>query len=70
MKLSELKQIIHLLPDDTEVTIGEAQTSHLVKETWGNHDGRYNMRCTVCGWTSNDISARDNPPTVCPRCGK
>lgn len=72
MKVSELKSIIHLLPPDTEVTIGEPpkiKTSTLKREEWGNHDGRYNMRCSACGWVSDDIPRNQIPPTFCPKCG-
>lgn len=73
MKLSELKTIMHLLPDDTEITISNAPVSTILLETlkredWGNHDGRYNMRCTVCNWVSNDIQKDATPPVVRPQC--
>lgn len=73
MKLSELKTIMHLLPDDTEITISNAPVSTapletLKREDWGNHDGRYNMRCTICNWVSDDIRRDGTPPIVCPQC--
>ena len=40
----------------------------LKREYWGNHDGRYNMLCSNCGWRSTDIHPGDTEPTECPVC--
>lgn len=73
MKLSELDAIRHLLPDDLEVTLGEYEKKPkgvpLEKQTWGNHDGRWNAKCPVCGWVSQDLPAGAAMPAFCPDCG-
>lgn len=75
MKLSEFKLIMPHLPSDTEIiiksigSITASMESTLVEEHWGNHDGRYNVKCTVCGWVSDDIQLSAEKPTYCPRCG-
>ena len=83
MKLSEFDHIRKYLPDDVEITINgntEECITHpitkqkvsrkpLEKQTWGNHDGRYNAYCPVCGWISGDIRANEPMPTRCPNCG-
>lgn len=73
MKLSEFDKIRPFLKNDVEVEIVGMDNSPpktLIKQTWGNHDGRYNMLCTVCGWTSRDIfpGRNDEEPKFCPRC--
>ena len=71
MKLKDFKTIMEYLPDDIEITVGEVvSTPRLVKEFWGNHDGRYNVKCEACGWTSADIPRNGYPPHVCGKCGK
>lgn len=73
MKLSEFDKIRPFLPDDTEVTVNpgmdNSKSKPLEKITWGNHDGRYNAKCPVCGWMSDDIPARQPMPSYCPQCG-
>lgn len=77
MKLSELKEIMNLLSDDTEVIVKnpssiKKESGGLVTEKWGNHDGRYNVRCTLCGYVSPDIfpGRGEKAPIYCPQCGK
>lgn len=80
MKLSEFDKIRQYLPDDMEIFLEEAIypakedkppiPHHTLKpEYWGNHDGRYNARCTACGWRSDDIRADKPMPDYCPKCG-
>lgn len=71
MKLSEFDQIRKFLPDDFEIELkGVVPTPKFIKETWGNHDGRYNMRCEACGYITGDIPRNQLPPIICPKCGK
>lgn len=85
MKLSEFDKIRPFLPDYVQIIVVDSkeevdmmihpvtkqkvQRKPLEKQTWGNHDGRYNAHCPICGWTSGDIPARDPMPTYCPNCG-
>lgn len=70
MTLKEFDQIRPYLKDDVTITIGEPKPkTTLIKQTWGNHDGRYNMLCKACGWVSRDIHpGRDQEPKYCPQC--
>lgn len=74
MTLTEFDAIRQYLPDDTELLIvkpkkrSNAPRRTLIEEHWGNHDGRYNMKCIQCGWSSEDIFPGQFPPSVCPVC--
>ena len=74
MTLKEFDAIRKYLPEDIEISIGESETVYgdYEIEEWGNHDGRFNMRCSVCGYASDDIprgtSIADG--TLCPKCKK
>lgn len=73
MTLKEFDAIRSYLPKNINIiiefpNIAPSNKGHLVKETWGNHDGRYNMKCTECGWQSSDIHPGGIEPTECPIC--
>ena len=73
MTLKEFDAIRSYLPKNINIIIELPNTApsnkgHLVKETWGNHDGRYNMKCIECGWQSPDIRPGETEPTECPIC--
>ena len=75
MTLKEFDDIRPYLPKDVNIKI-EFPTkscttytlSTLIKETWGNHDGRYNVKCSKCGWQSHDIHPGEFEPEKCPKC--
>lgn len=74
MTLAEFDKVRPFLPPDTEVSLDlgddvRRRAVPLEKQTWGNHDGRYNAHCHVCGWTSDDIPASSPMPRFCPNCG-
>lgn len=77
MTLKEFDMIRPFLPNDAdfEISITNIQKNKrkkvlptLIKETWGNHDGRYNMKCPNCGWQSCDIRPGEIEPKRCPIC--
>ena len=79
MTLKEFDEIRPYLPKNINIQIEfptkslaslieETSTSTLIKETWGNHDGRYNMKCCKCGWQSHDIRPGETEPEKCPKC--
>lgn len=72
MTIKELKKVIQYLPDDLQIDITNIgkRPPRLVKEFWGNHDGRYNVKCEACGWQSPDIPRNGYPPHTCEKCGK
>lgn len=86
MTLAEFDAIRQYLPPETEVilktvadpwTLPPGEDWALWTCSFGNHDGRFNVMCHACGWTSDDIPARDRAETekmflhqACPKCGK
>ena len=84
MTLKEFDAIRSYLPKNINIIIELPNTAssnkgHLIKETWGNHDGRYNMKCPNCGcrynmkcpncgWQSYDIRPGEIEPKKCPIC--
>lgn len=73
MTLKEFDAIRSYLPKNINIIIEPPNTApsnkgYLVKETWGNHDGRYNMKCPKCGWQSHDIRPGEFQPEKCPKC--
>lgn len=71
MTLKEFNLIRSYLPEDIEIEIiiKDKKESSLVKEEWCNHDDRYNMRCTLCGWVSPDIPRHEVYGNLtCPKC--
>lgn len=75
MTLKEFDDIRPYLPKDVNIKIEfptafptTSTPSTLIKETWGNHDGRYNMKCIECGWQSPDIPPGGVEPAACPIC--
>jgi len=76
MKIGELKKIIHLLPDDIEVTLGEGGATPKLprwkSNNYGNHDGRFTINCPCCGWESDEEfypHRQKHFPNRCPKCG-
>ena len=78
MTLKEFDMIRPFLKDDANIEIeikkicdtnkAIVPIAKLKREYWGNHDGRYNMLCSNCGWRSTDIHPGDTEPTECPVC--
>ena len=75
MTLKEFDDIRSYLPKDVNIKIEfptksctTSTSSTLIKETWGNHDGRYNVKCSKCGWQSHDIRPGEIQPEKCPKC--
>lgn len=85
MTLAEFDAIRQYLPPETEVTIvtestrgpGTDEEWAIWDCSWGNHDGRFNVMCRACGWSTPDIPARMKEETLktylhkpCPKCGR
>ena len=72
MTLKEFDAIRKYLPEDIEISIGESAYGDYKIEEWGNHDGRFNMKCSVCGYTTDDIPSSTVivEGTLCPKCKK
>lgn len=80
MKLIEFAEIMKYLPGDTEVEIVTKNQKQMkpamMIEEWGNHDGRFNLKCRSCGYRTSDIPRDQKAAMVnavktmaCPRCG-
>lgn len=72
MTLKEFDAIRKYLPEDIEISIRESAYGNYEIEDWGNHDGSFNMRCSVCGYTTDNMP-RNTPiaeGTLCPNCKK
>lgn len=78
MTLKEFDNIRPYLPDNTEITINTSPKFEpaITLEFWGNHDGRFNLKCRNCGWRSDDIKAGGRAAMEaaakemkCPSCG-
>lgn len=42
-----------------------------IKEYWGNHDGRYDIKCPKCNFKQEiHPSMGERAPNFCPKCGK
>lgn len=42
-----------------------------IKEHWGNHDGRYDIKCPKCNFKQEiHPSIGERAPNFCPKCGK
>ena len=69
MTITEFDIIRPYLKDDIDINIqiNKTKTYKLIPEYWGNHDGRWNVKCEKCGWQSPDIPCdEDSPYIVCP----
>lgn len=86
MTLKEFDNIRPILPPDTQVIVKittppdkktPALESAIYGDDFGNHDGRFSLRCRNCGWISDNeyvMSQRDTVMasfsfTPCPKCG-
>ena len=86
MKLKEFDSIRPYLPNDVEIIIKSSNNEVVEAEPvmepameiayYGNHDGRFNLRCRCCGYYSKDIPREQrsvmeiaSAEMPCPRCG-
>ena len=69
---------VHAIVDThNDPTVLSNSEPAMMIEEWGNHDGRFNIKCRCCGYRSHDIPASSKPiirdqisNMVCPSCGK
>jgi len=58
-----------------EMDVSKYTEPAMMLEFWGNHDGRFNLKCRCCGYRTNDIQRSEKAAMesavktmACPKC--